>query len=593
MEKIKTLKINAITLTGSRSYKDETIIEAGDITRISGGNCKGKSSIVNAVAYAFYGVDAFGTQDIEIIRNDHSKTVSVGIDFTDENGVFRRFSRKRTADKTELSLDGRQIRQTDIDAMLGDKDAFLSLFNPSYFVEVMGNKAKQFLEIRLPSVKPEQVLGLLTENERILLKDADLNVPELSLQNNRAEITCADGEYTRISGQITELRKNEGEKAQKIAGLETDTDKLKKRIKELEQKQFSGINTDDLNMEKCVLDDRLKSSGNDETRKQLEAALFEAESREYKSAYAEHIREKESLLKAMSIKYNELKQRLENTVVGSQCPTCFTMITPENIEGIKNGLEMQIKEVFVSGKDERAKFNELQELDRQAKEKFDEFVKSDIAKIKRQIAECTPNNHSEVYGRLKEINRILKYGNLSEAEHTELTQAGTELNRLTYNYNELKNTDYAGRIEELKSRQSELAFVSEKARNEITALQEYIAKRSEIALSGFKTPNVTIRFYEIIRSTGELKPCFKFLYRGRKYPALSLSEKVRAGLEITALLRSLLQLDYPVFIDNSESIEHYNGVTFPSQTFILKFVKGAELNVEIKNIQTAKVPAAA
>jgi hypothetical protein len=82
---------------------------------------------------------------------------------------------------------------------------------------------------------------------------------------------------------------------------------------------------------------------------------------------------------------------------------------------------------------------------------------------------------------------------------------------------------------------------------------------------------------ELVKSTGEVKDCFKFSYDGRDYRCLSLSEKIKAGLEVSGLIKRLSGRNYPVFIDNSESI---CSIDMPSgQALLSRVVEGEDLNV--------------
>ena len=64
----------------------------------------------------------------------------------------------------------------------------------------------------------------------------------------------------------------------------------------------------------------------------------------------------------------------------------------------------------------------------------------------------------------------------------------------------------------------------------------------------------SIKLYDVVKSTGELKSVFRFTYDGKDYRWLSTSEKIRAGLEVSALLERLTGLIYPKYIDNAECI---------------------------------------
>ena len=104
-------------------------------------------------------------------------------------------------------------------------------------------------------------------------------------------------------------------------------------------------------------------------------------------------------------------------------------------------------------------------------------------------------------------------------------------------------------------------------------------------------PNVEIRLFEVVRGTGEVKTAFKFDYKGREYTTLSLSEKTLAGIEISALIRRITGKDYPICIDNTESIAAFNEVEMPSQVMLIRVVKGQPLTVKFQNNYTAAVPA--
>ena len=122
-----------------------------------------------------------------------------------------------------------------------------------------------------------------------------------------------------------------------------------------------------------------------------------------------------------------------------------------------------------------------------------------------------------------------------------------------------------------------------KYRNILSALSEFICKRTELAVADLQMPNVKIKLFDIVRSTGEVVNVFKFTYKGRDYTSLSLSEKTLAGIEITAMIRKITGIDCPVCVDNTESIAAFNSVSMPSQTLLLRFVKGQPLAVQSRN----------
>ena len=72
---------------------------------------------------------------------------------------------------------------------------------------------------------------------------------------------------------------------------------------------------------------------------------------------------------------------------------------------------------------------------------------------------------------------------------------------------------------------------------------------------------------------------FKFTYNGRRYDRLSLSEKVRAGMEVSELVKRLTGRNYPVFVDNMESIDDLENVRPTGQLLLAKCASKAALSV--------------
>lgn len=69
-------------------------------------------------------------------------------------------------------------------------------------------------------------------------------------------------------------------------------------------------------------------------------------------------------------------------------------------------------------------------------------------------------------------------------------------------------------------------------------------------------------------------------YGGRRYDRLSLSEKIRAGMEVSELMKRLTGRNYPVFVDNMESVDDLANVRPTGQIIMAKCVSGAALQVK-------------
>lgn len=311
---------------------------------------------------------------------------------------------------------------------------------------------------------------------------------------------------------------------------------------------------------------------------------MKAKERVYISKFTQPIAEVQAEVKALTDKRAELAERIRTIKVGDQCPSCLTQVTDVNLEAVKGNLIAEYNRIGVLGRGAIARGKELTELDRQSREAHEQFKAEDVRKYTAELDQLSKEAQKadpvHLRGRISQFDQFLKYGNLSEDEYSELQRLQTELDGV------------AARItaaEELSSDRQLKAMMEEKDaqmqritkyRDVISGLTEFICKRTELATADLAMPNVSIMLYDVVRTTGEAKSAFKFAYKGREYHTLSLSEKTLAGIEIAAMMRKITGRDYPVCIDNTESIAALNSDEMPSQVMLLRFVKGQPLTVK-------------
>ena len=142
MEKIKSFQITGMTIAGFKSYGEPTNLVFGNPTVITGGNGRGKTSIADAIAFAVTGLPFFGERGIDRLHNEAQPDVSITMNFVDEAGTAHVLTRTRHKSTMSILYDGYTIRQMDLTELFGEKDVFLSIFNPLYFIEELGRTAK-------------------------------------------------------------------------------------------------------------------------------------------------------------------------------------------------------------------------------------------------------------------------------------------------------------------------------------------------------------------------------------------------------------------------------------------------------------------
>lgn len=199
MKKINGFSITRLTITGFKCYKYTTSFDFGDTTFITASNGQGKSSIADALAFAFVGTPFFGGKGLDRLQNKFAQEMTVSVDFADDNGENHTLTRSRKRDTTSITYDGITVKQSDLNEAFGGKDVFLSILNPLYFIDVLGDSGKSLLEKLLPTVKHEDVLKrLINEAIQYMAKRIELMLDGLKMSSTEIVLT----EIIKTTGEI-------------------------------------------------------------------------------------------------------------------------------------------------------------------------------------------------------------------------------------------------------------------------------------------------------------------------------------------------------------------------------------------------------
>ena len=598
MEQITAMKITGLGLYNFRNHTEQQYFEFGDYSFISGHNGSGKTTMAHGICYALYGVSYYGEQKIERLMNENANELRVQLDFTDQNGKAHTLVRSRKDDKISLMMDGYTIRQSDIERLFCERDVFLAMFNPTYLTERMtGNEGRELILKFLSAVEPKTVLEQIGSYAEAL-KDIDLTVtaPEALLDNYRKLIRQADKQLDVLQGNIDAVEEAMESSEKQLSDLYAERRTTESAIAELKAKQFEGLDPDELAIQRDALITRLaEKSGKEDPRvTELRAKVEQVRQRVYVSKYTQALAEAQAEAKMISEKYNKLAQTYKALKPGMKCPTCTTQVTEANLSEMQASMMAEITALREKGQAVVGRGKEIAELDKKSRETFEQFKVDDYKKFSDELialqVEASQSNPAALQERLGELDDLLKYGHLSEGEYSELNCLEATLVGINAKIESIERQIDG---ERLKSAHEQKAIYEEqiaKYKSIVASLTEYIFKRTELATADLKMPNVTLHLFDVFRTTGEVKSVFKFDYKGREYTTLSLSEKTRAGIEISAMLRRITDVDCPICIDNTESIASFNIEDMPSQAILLRFVKGQALTVDAKNRQQA-VPA--
>ena len=588
MEKIKSFQITGMTIAGFKSYGEPTNLVFGNPTVITGGNGRGKTRIADAIAFAVTGLPFFGERGIDRLHNEAQPDVSITMNFVDEAGTAHVLTRTRHKSTMSILYDGYTIRQMDLTELFGEKDVFLSIFNPLYFIEELGEDGKNLLERHLPLISHEAVLAQLSDATRAALENEPLLSPDTYLKKKRADIRELEETIIYFQGQ-KDLSETQGEnREQSIAALTARHTALAKEVEELEAKRFDGLDTKAMEQQLVELSARYHEAAQDDSPLDaeilaLERKLAARKAEQYQSPYTQAIAEANARLAELAARFNQDKQAFHACIPGEPCPTCRRLITAETLVEVRSALETSSKATIAAGQEQRAQLNELNENDAKARAVFDQFQADDVAELEGQLAglkakksEDSPAN--DLRAQIQQLTADLEYGNLSEVEYARLKECREELRECAADLKaaqaaaDQKPEDFDGKIKA--------------AQDKITALKKliadvaiYVSERAKLTFSALKMNRVEISLYDVVKTTGERKDVFKFTYGGRRYDRLSLSEKIRAGMEVSELMKRLTGRNYPVFVDNMESVDDLNNVRPTGQVIMAKCVGGTPLAV--------------
>ena len=604
MDKISGFQITGMRLAGFKSFSEPTELTFGNPTVITGGNGRGKTSIADAIAYVVTGLPFFAERNIDRLHSETDPELFVTLRFVDDKGAAHELTRSHKGSRTGIVYDGQELRQLDLTEMFGEKDVFLSIFNPLYFIEELGDEGKNLLQRYLPMIPQEKVLAKLVEPIREKLPAETLLSPEGRVKQLRKDIRELESTVIYLQGQqdLIQSQKTKSKRAE----LDAKREALIAEKDALETKRYTGIDKAELESELTDLSaqysELFNDDGDNSELDELDKQLYEQTQKlaarsasDYESKFTQAIADASSRVKALAAKYNAEVSAGKAIVPGFVCPTCRRAVTEADVPMVRKAFQQSISGIVAEGKEQRAQLEELKAMDAESQATFEKFKEEDVAKLQQDVRELTEKRGrlldssrgasaqkraqlEELRGKMQTLTSDLEYGKLTPEEYDRLKACGEEIHKLEAELSALQSTALPDEAEieaRIKAAQEKITEL----KGSVSCLLLYIAKRVELTLAELKMNRVSISLYDVVKSTGEVKDVFRFEYNGRRYDRLSLSEKIRAGMEVSELMKRLTGRNYPVFVDNMESVDDLNNVRPTGQVIMAKCVSRAELNI--------------
>ncbi len=602
MKKIERFQITGMTIDGFKCYQAPTVLAFGPQTVITGGNGLGKTSIADAIAFAITGQPFFGERGIDKQHNEVQPEVSVSLRFVDETGAPHELIRTRHKNSMCIRYDGNLIRQMDLTEMFGERDVFLSIFNPLYFIEELGDEGKNLLEMYLPMIPHETVMGQLSDGVQAALEGVEIPSPDAVLKSKRAEIREQEERTIYLQGQKDQSEAQAEAQRQAVTVLTERHNQLDGELNALESKQFAGLDRARLESDLVALSARYNEAAQGSSTAQIDTdilalnqKLAQRRAQQYQPKFTQEIARANAQVQELGRQYQRENQILKAFVPGISCPTCRRPVTEENLPEVQGAIQAAINNIVANGRSQRIQAAQLQEQEAKNQAVFDQFQAEDIIKMQDEIDALTKQRDKltedrqmdDLRGEIQRLFASLEYGNLSQQEYDrllacqeELRQCSAELEAIE-KHQSPEQPDFDAQIAQAQQEVKSLKAL-------ISNVVIYARVRAELTFKALKMNRVEISLYDVVKSTGEQKAAFKFTYNGRRYDRLSLSEKIRAGMEVSELVKRLTGRNYPVFVDNMESVDDLANVRPTGQVIMAKCVHGAPLEVRpLRPIPTA------
>lgn len=607
---IKQFEISSLKVSGFKCFAEERSFSFGPMNAIFGHNAQGKSTIADAISYAITGVSFFGSNRMDRLRAP-SKNISVELQIVDGEGQPHCLIRNRVGDNTDVFWDGQPIAAKDLNTVFAERDLFLAVFNPLYLIEVLGNKGRDLFERYMPEVPHEKVMEQLSEHNQSILAQNPFLSPEALVKQTRESIRELESTLTYCQGQQDLLRSQKEQSGLLLADRQKELQDCRVRIQELESIRTTGFDGTDLKERLADLyslheeyvreqaslpqTDDLDAKFRDLTQKRAKR-----EADVYHSQYAQALADTQKQINELGMELARHRHILAGLQPGIRCPMCYQTVTQETLPALKDEFEATIRRICAQGKELSGQLDDLHGLDEKAREVFEAFRAQDIAMCNQELADIELRRQqavdavraenerrqqkiSEIREEIQNIELDLETGRLSSEEMVELECFKERAKALEAEIEVLTEQQGSSMVADVAPGISAEEINAEivKKNELLTALSSYIAERVRQRFDHLDLNRVSISLYEVSKTTGEVRDVFKFNYEDRPYVILSLSEKIKAGLEVSELLKKIAGINYPVFIDNGESVPVIDNVRPSGQTFISQVVKNEQLRVEI------------
>ena len=541
------MKITYLKTNGFRKFEYTFETEIYDITEITGGNAKGKTTILYAIIWAFLGTNLTGDDKVWL-GNKKCEGCYVELHFIDNAGnnhILIRYKNRYDSKMNFIMLDNKKIEQKDLQTFYKDKKLFLSILNLNYFLHKKPTEQKELIDNYLPEIDIQSVYNKLSDYEKSLLEGCPTNMVQY-IQELNDNKKMYENQIKTVKGKI--------DYAQSIIDS-TTIDKIltfeKDEELSLDRQQLSYLTTDK----------------NSAIRTKQEKIVNELEKQ--KSTLEKQIDDLFSKMQEGKKKYLSIKNA--NDVC---CPLC----------GQKLEEKGRLTTIINMKKDLEASYDKKVKLDKEFL-----IIKGKLAVEKAKLYSAQNVSNNEEYPgqitTLKEKISHLEQEKMDIEKHNNIVT----INQKNVMTSKEDITKFNIKIQELHGLIENIKKVKEVTQK---LYINYLEEKMKYATKHLK--NVKIQYYKVSKEDEILKEDFIILYKNNELKNLSRSETIATMLEIGNMLNKVANTNFPLFIDDSESCADFNFIedyAKNTQILISRVQKGQELTISNYNDKAMQIAA--
>lgn len=528
--------IKKISIHGLKSIKS-LVIDFKPNNSIKGRNGIGKTAIKDAISFVLYGKIS-NTDRIDDAINKESDRIKVSAIFTIKEKDYI-VERSRTTKGSKPSINGKEVEQSDINALFGDHDEFICSNFVGEFMKFSESERRELLLNKFKPVDREKLFKDLTGEDPSLVNLDNLDETEKKLKKQHKELEAErnllSSQKELISNDILKM-KEELNSLEEVEDVSAEIARIKKSIDE--------ENTNDLDYLK-FMPAPVDTSDIDKKIKAIEEASFLFQ-RNLPSA---------AKLDSLKNQITEKKSEIERLLSSSVCPTCKRAFDNADDNKIKaKEVETEVISLYKEYKNEESLLSEAndkykKELDKLSVDRS-KLIAEKESIINKYDTDC--------------IEAKKKYEEASKVKVDKIKELSMYLESLSTQ--DSKRASYIAKknllLETLQTNQEKVDNISKQIfskngvalENMLKAFGPKGIKFHEIlsqqeAVNKLLPKGISIEFMKENKTNDGFKPCFQVVQDGIDYNWLSTGMKL--GVDMSLL--SLFNRSFMAVIDNYES----------------------------------------